>query len=235
MHIDFQFTRSIRHRCISGILLVIHLGFIGCQKMEKIPTPFQEENTPLPANFYLEKDSIQPIRRVVMIPVHAPQISLNAQTELDLAFQNKINATQLFEVVFLPRENLSRRFGIRSFDSAAPLPDTLFSYIQESVNADAVCFFDITAYHPFRPIRIGIRAKLIDLKSKKTLWAFDDIFDAGNTEVAASAVRYERKRLANKRPTGHPDSILISPSRFTVFALDSALLTLPENTIQHKF
>jgi hypothetical protein len=65
---------------------------------------------------------------------------------------------------------------------------------------------------------MGVRTKLVDASSGKIRWAFDYVFDAGNTSVAEAAKRYQLLYSDPRQPvTTDGGSILLSPSRFAKF------------------
>lgn len=208
----------------------------GCQTAMKLATEARiRGNTKPPTNFYLDEDQIQEIQRVAMMPVHAPNVGLTSERDIDEQFISKLTATQLFEVIFINREDLSRMFGQRSFSSAAPLTDSLFKYLKETTDADAVVFFDITSYQPFRPIKVGVRGKIIRLPDKTLLWAVDELYDSAIRKTSKDAVAYEKKYLSRFETSKKYDSILISPIRFTAFAAEKSVLSLPPNSLSRNY
>lgn len=208
----------------------------GCQTTKTIASKIGIGTPPAqPNNFYLDEEQIMEVQRVVMMPVHAPDIGLTAERDLDEQFLSKLTATQLFEVVSISREDLVRRFGRRSFSSATPLTDSLFNYIKEASDADAVVFFDITSYHPFRPIRIGVRGKIVRLPDQEVLWAVDELYDTANRKTSKEAIKYEKKYLSRFESSKGHDSILMSPIRFTAYAAEKSVLSLPTNSLSNMY
>ncbi|MCF7972270.1 MAG: hypothetical protein K9N55_00485 [Phycisphaerae bacterium] len=74
--------------------------------------------------------------------------------------------------------------------------------IRETLHSDAVLSGSITAYTPYPHLLLGLRLKLVDLKSGETLWAFDHIWDTADSGT--------QKRLQNfytqKNLLGLPES-----------------------------
>ncbi|MCG8525767.1 MAG: hypothetical protein MI748_05280 [Opitutales bacterium] len=223
---------------LSATLLGAILLSTGCQTskgvLSNLDNPFSDP-TLNPSNFYVDAEKIDAVRRVVMMPVHAPNVGLTSEHDIDDQFLSKLTATQLFEVVFLPREDLTRRFGKRSFSSAEPISDSVFQYVKETANADAIAFFDITAYQPFQPIKVGVRGKLILIPEQEVIWAVDEIFDAHSKSISKAAMRYEKKHLTRFATSQQNDTILMSPIRFTGYAAERSILSLPENSLSRNF
>ena len=218
------------------LALTAVLVLSGCQTTRKIVARVGIGKPPPQANnFYLDEEKIMHVQRVVMMPVHAPNVGLTSERIIDEQFLSKLTSTQLFEVVSISREDLARRFGRRSFSSAVPLTDTLFRYIQETSDADAVVFFDITTYHPFQPLKIGVRGKIVNLPDKEVLWAVDELYDAANRKTSEEAKRYEKKYLTQLESSKQHDSILLSPVRFTAYAAEKSVMTLPSNSLSRMY
>jgi hypothetical protein len=221
---------------VTLLAIAVTMLLSGCQTTRKIVSAIGIGDPPEHStNFYLDEEEIMGVQRVVMMPVHAPNVGLSSEHDIDEQFLSKLTATQLFEVVSISREDLARRFGRRSFSSAEPLTNTLFQYIQETSEADAVVFFDITTYHPFRPIKIGVRGKMIQLPDKEVLWALDELYDSANRKTSKEAVAYEKRYLSGLESSKGHDSILISPIRFTAYAAEKSLLSLPLNSLSRNY
>jgi hypothetical protein len=222
------------HPILMAAVLICLLG--GCQSSRQAARGYIKGGTdPNDRNFYADPTRIDAVKRVALMPVHAPTTGLANEPEIDQQFISKLTATRLFEVVAVPRDDLARRFGQRSFSSAGILTDTLFEFASETTAADAVFIFDLTIYQPYQPIKIGIRGKLISLEDQSILWAVDELIDASRTQVSRDAQRYEKRKLTQLKTTRHHDSILISPNRFLSYAVEHCLLTLPENSLNQNF
>lgn len=232
-----QTMKSEYHRHCPAIFAMACLCLLaGCQSSQQFARKVGLAEQPKrPGNFYLDEETIVEVERVALLPVHAPAAGLANEAEIDTQFLSKLTATQLFEVVSLSREDLARRFGQRSFSSAGILNQSLFDYIQATTAADAVVLFDITSYHPFQPIRVGVRGKLITLQDQQVLWAVDELFDAGAQHISRDAEVYEKRHMAQFPTSKQHDSILMSPSRFIAYAAERCILTLPPNSLNDNF
>ncbi len=225
-----RLTVWIRQSAHLGLIAALSGIFAGCSTtvdfvktavLPEPPTPATQ-----PTNFYIEPSEVDTIRRIALMPVYSPNTNHQTQAVLDQAFLNKLSETQLFEVVMITREDLARRFSARAFNSASPIPDTLFNYVEEATYADAVVFFDVTSYSPYKPVKLGIRSKMMRMEDRKIIWAIDQSFDTGDQRVAEEAIDYQSDIRANPTPTRQPDRILISPSVFIYFAAERSVQTL---------
>ncbi len=61
--------------------------------------------------------------------------------------------------------------------------------IGQEFNAQAVLKVSISEYRPFFPMVLKMKAALIDTNSGETIWKFDEVFDADDTEVV-NGMRY---------------------------------------------
>jgi hypothetical protein len=188
-----------------------------------------------PSNSYLDKDAVKAIERVVLMPMHAPETDLATRADLDRLFHSKLNATQLFEVVVITRESLLHRFSHESFDSSGRISQGLLDYLASSTKADAVLMTDLTGFHPYAPIQIGIRAKLVRFDDQSIIWAIDEVFDAASKTTSDQARAYEKRHIASFDKNHRYEGILVSPNRFSGFAMERCLLTLPPNTLSRNF
>ena len=72
---------------------------------------------------------------------------------------------------------MKKLFGQRRISSNSNLPENFLTTIEEYTAANGVLFVDLDSYSPYRPISLGVRAKLVDLKSGEFMWAIDETFD----------------------------------------------------------
>ena len=83
----------------------------------------------------------------------------------------------------ISREECRRRFGDDSFSSASALPAGFLEEISHDFAAQGVVFVDLTAYHPIRPIILGVRSKLALTDGGRLVWSFDDEYSAEDPAV----------------------------------------------------
>lgn len=167
------------------------------------------------------------MRRVVLLPVHAGTLApIESANAIDDALLNALQRQLRFEVVVLSRDDCRRLFGAAEFSSAGPLPHGFLAKIAEQYGADGVVFTDLTAFRPFRPLALGIRAKLATTADIRLVWAFDEIFAADDSAVANS-VRHYHMKGDRHTPFDLSSTALISPSRYAAYVADAVFSTLP--------
>ena len=77
------------------------------------------------------------------------------------------------------------------------------------------------------PLSLGVRCKLIDLKSGDFMWAIDETIDAGDASVIVAANHFQRGKHVNALSAKTASSVLQSPRLFTKFAAQTMFSTLP--------
>lgn len=184
---------------------------------------------PGPENVFLPPlpERSLPMRRVAMLPLSGARFSPEALRDVTAAFQAELSRKALFEVVPVQGADLESICGRRQISSVEPIPADLLSSLRDRLGAEGVLFTDITHFQPYRPVAIGIRAKLVDINSGAISWACDCVFDSGQSAVAANARTFQRQFSDPHRAI--PDdggSVLLSPARFAKFVANSAFGSL---------
>ncbi len=170
------------------------------------------------------------LRRAVLLPPYDGLANTDRRQDLDRNFSTELNAAGRFEVVTISRNELVSLCGRDQINSSEPLPPRLLAAIRGEYAAEAVMFVDITQDDPYRPITLGVRAKLIDARSGSlaTLWSSDAVFNAGNPAVANSARRYGIEEGRGEFPANQDGSdVLLSPAKFARYAANATFATLP--------
>ena len=181
----------------------------------------------VPAN-HAGEPSLGGLRRVVLLPVAggsvAPAESLAA---LDPVFAAELQRQQRFEVIVLSREDCLRYFQASELSSASALPPHFMEVLRREFAADAVMFVDVTVFHPYQPLALGLRGKLATLDGVRLVWTFDNVFSADEAAVANSARRHFLQAGGGDVPADLSSSVLQSPARFTSYAAAAMFATLP--------
>ena len=184
---------------------------------------------PRSANFFREPmpDKSLPMRRVAMLPLSGDQLTPPALREIAAAFHGELSKRALFEIVPVSGAELEAMCGQREISSVEHLPAQLLETLREKFGADGVLFTDITHLHAYRPISIGVRAKLVDIGSGAISWASDCVYDSGHPAVATNARTFQRQFSDPHRAIADDGgSVLISPSRFAKYVANATFNSL---------
>jgi hypothetical protein len=176
------------------------------------------------------------LHRVAVLPLSTTELDpdmVAGQASLESVLQTELLKTKLFELVWVTPDALQRWTGRRSWDSKDALPPDFFPKLREKLACEGVLFCRLSRYHPYPPLVIGWNLKLIEVTQVKTLWAVDEIFDAGEPTVSNSARRYEQQHQKGGPYTDTP-MILNSPQRFGHYTAWTVLSTLQANERQTK-
>jgi hypothetical protein len=183
-----------------------------------------------PAN-HVGDPSLGGIRRVVLLPAAgggvAPPESMG---DLDAVFVAELQRERRFEVVPLSREQCARLFLVPEFSSVSALPAGFMDVLHREFAADAVIFVDVTVFHAYQPVALGLRGKLATLRDSRLVWTFDEVFSADNAAVANSARRHFLRGDSGGVPADLSPAVLQSPARFTGYAAAAMFDTLPPVT-----
>lgn len=186
-----------------------------------------------PAN-YVGEPSLGGIRRVVVLPAWTGVAALvETAADLDPVILASLQHEHRFEIVALSREESRNRFRSEAFSSAAALPHDLLPTLRREFAADAVLFVDVTVYDAYRPLTLGLRAKLATIDGARLVWTFDSIFSADDPAVA-NAARHFYLAADRRVPADLTHGVLQSPSRFAAYASAAMFATLPPVNMPDK-
>lgn len=182
----------------------------------------------VPHNVY-QSAGVLALRRVAVLPPYDVLADADRQHDLDRNFSADLAATSHFEVVTISRNELVALCGREQVNSTEALPPSLLAALRGQYAADAVMFVDITHDDPYRPITLGVRAKLVDARGgMDILWSCDTLFNAGDPAVATAARRFQLNAGRQEFPADTDGaSVLLSPARFARYAANAVFSTLP--------
>jgi hypothetical protein len=168
------------------------------------------------------------LRRVVLLPVCGASVTTPEMAEsLDRVFATALVKENRFETVVLSRDECRRRFGMEELSSTAALPHDFMQKLRRDFAVDAVLFVDLTSLQAYRPLNLGVRAKLATVEDVRLLWNFDSVFSASDAAVANSARHFFSKAEGAKTPMDLSPSVLQAPSRFGEYVAATMFATLP--------
>lgn len=169
------------------------------------------------------------VRRVVLLPIAGGAVATpESAAVFDAVFRTELQRQNRFEIVALTRADCLQRFQAEEFSSVGTLPADLMNRLRREFAADAVLFIDLTVYKPYRPLALGVRAKLATLgEGVRLLWSFDNVYSASDAAVANSARAHFLESDRGGVPADLTPSVLQSPSRFGSYVAADMFATLP--------
>lgn len=214
---------------LATALVFAALGGVGCMH----PGP---QDAARVGPFFTPKNvvgdaSIGSVRRVVLLPVWSGSVApVETAADLDIVFTRALQQQNRFEVVTFSRADCQRLFRAPSVSASAALPHDLLAKLKREFAADAVMFVDLTVYQAYRPLALGIRAKLAAIDGSRLVWSFDDLFSAADPTVANAARHHYINTDHANVPADLTPAVLQSPSRFGAYAASAMFATLPPVT-----
>ncbi|MDD2763125.1 MAG: hypothetical protein PHE83_04005 [Opitutaceae bacterium] len=213
-------------RALLGVAALWLAG--GCASVEGLGDPAARGPFFEPVNHTGRSRLPDSIRRVVLLPAAGvPGVPTETLASFNPVLLAALQQSGRFEVVVADRPALWRLFGIRAVLSTDALPSEFLSMLAREYGADAVMFIDITAFSPYPPLTVGLRAKLATTTDSAILWAFDTLFSAQDPAVANAARRYDRRQHPAMEPGDAGYTVLRSPAHFAAYAAEAAFATLP--------
>ena len=170
------------------------------------------------------------IRRVVVLPLVCDENNCalaEGRDVLEPVLRGELIKTKKFEVVSTDPDVLKNRTSRADWAGEETLPPEFFTVLRENSGCDAVLFARLTVFRAYPPLAVGWRVRLVDAQTRRTIWAADEVFDAGEAAVGNGARRHQ---LTEERdPNGAPDVWFIqnSPSKFGEYTAARLLATLP--------
>jgi hypothetical protein len=185
-----------------------------------------------PTNIYRRGLILDPdIKRVALLPMSSLLPTETFQAGIDTLqplIDAELEKARRFEVIVITPDQLRRWTGQGVWRADEQLPPDFFDRLHEETGCQAIFFDQLSRYEPYQPVAMGWKLALIYNKDHQIYWAADEVFDAGDIEVANAARAYESDHISTPSPLPDPNAILSSPSRFGQYTLDALLATLPQ-------
>jgi hypothetical protein len=185
-----------------------------------------------PSNVFCRGMAMDPdVKRVAILPMTALQPTEAFQKGVDSLqplLHSELIKAKRFEMIVVTPEQLQNWTGQRVWRSDEQLPPDFFDRLREETGCQGVLFDQLTRYQPYQPVAVGWKLTLVFNKEHQIYWAADEVFDAGDDEVANAARDYESRHVVTQSPIPDPNAILSSPSRFGQYTLYELLTTMPQ-------
>jgi hypothetical protein len=202
----------------------------SCQAASLHTSVFQRDYRPDNVFAYPSKLSLD-FRRVAVLPLAAAADAGDLAAGCDAltpVLGEQLLKTKRFEVVNVDAEGLRRHTGRATWRAGEVLPADFLAYLRREYDCDGVLFAELTTYHAYAPLVVGWRFKLVDARSGEILWAADEVFDAGHSEVARAARHFEKKPALLDFSGDDGWAVLNSPRQFGGYSASALLDTLPQ-------
>jgi hypothetical protein len=207
----FQFVRirtgmvnstGMLMRCISGMALCF---FAGCQG---------KPVAPMVGSYYLSPNAdLSSLGRVALVELDNnssyPEIAKNATDAIYVGLQKK----QRFGLTVIPQNEAIWR-SLQSEADSSYSPEQLLE-MRKALKCDAVLTGAITQYEPYPHMSIGLRLRLIDMRSGGLLWAIEQVWDSADRSVSHRIKQHLKSQEG--MGSGNEELVVMSPLRFLKF------------------
>ena len=178
------------------------------------------------------------LARLAVLPIHANRPIDDIQRDMDGIFRGELSKVVKYEIVEVPRQEMISLTGRESIASSAMIPNDVVAALRQKYAADAVLFIDFTIFRPYRPIAIGVRTKIVDLRNMEVIWMADGILDTAEPDVSEMATQFAGSGLnirymsstipqGGKREAASGNQVILqSPRLFAGFVAHEAFATL---------
>jgi hypothetical protein len=218
--------QSIGVRLLCGLALSLTAG---CESShELLAHKAKDKQTFTPTNYTGDTRLPVNLHRVVLVPVYGGAIiPPETASSLEEVFATELQKQLRFEVVRFSRADCQRRFGAPEFSSGGALPHDFLATLGREYGAEAVLFVDVTSYQGYRPLVLGVRAKLATVEQTRLLWSFDEIFSADDAAVGNSVKHFYGASDPSGIPLDASHAGLQSPGKFAAYVAAATFHTLP--------
>lgn len=222
---------KLKPRLLRFLLAPALLALAACGSMPRkdgaLAGPFYT-----PANVRAADRLPEGVLRIALLPCASADTRLAETTlrELDQALATALARAARAEITPVARESLPRLGGRPGLLSTSVLPADLLARVAAETGAGAILFVDVTAYSPYPPLVIGLRARLLEIGggSTEALWHFDNVFTLADPAVVNSARAHVLRRAAASTGPGDLSlTILQNPLMFADYAAEATWATLP--------
>ena len=178
------------------------------------------------------------MRRLAVLPIFSYLPIDDMQRDMDGIFRAHLSKVVKYEIVQLPRSEMIQLTSREAVSSSSIISPEVIKSLRQKYAADAVMFIDFSLFRAYRPIAIGVRAKIVDLSNMEVIWVADGILDTAEPDVATLATQFAGMGLkipyisptipqgkAREAASGN-QIILQSPRLFAGFVAHEAFSTM---------
>lgn len=190
-------------RCISGMALCL---LVGCQG--------KATYTAMAGSYYLSPTAdLSSLGRVALVELDNsssyPEIAKNATDAIYVGLQKK----QRFGLTVIAQNHSIWR-SLQSEADSSYSPEQLLE-MRNALKCDAVLTGAVTQYEPYPHMSMGLRVRLIDLRSGDLLWAVEQVWDSADKSVSRRIKQYLKSQEG--RGAGSEELVVMSSLKFLKF------------------
>ncbi|MCB1135194.1 MAG: hypothetical protein KDK78_02895 [Chlamydiia bacterium] len=158
------------------------------------------------------------VLNVLVLPVQNPQGSEDVELHRERLLQTAMNSFGKFGYFNLQYDPVF-------FDTSGPLMDLDTGFIDRNklgavgteYNADAVLQISVREFRPYPPMRMTVKAMLVDTNTGERIWHFDHVFDTDDNDVVNLMRIWWNDRMAGGKPENRFEFDRLRPSVLSSF------------------
>jgi len=208
------------------ILPILALVLSSCRKFEQEKVLARADPF-VPTNLYPVERLPTYFNRVVVLPCYHADPDSPLLEYIDDVFHQELAQERIFETIRFSSDDMRDLFGLRRISSSSNLPENFLRTLDQQTGANGVLFVDLHSFRPYRPMSLGVRSKLVDLKSGEFMWAIDETFDLGHAAIIVGASAFQEKAQVRALSSKTSGSVLHSPRVFSKYIASTIFSTMP--------
>ncbi|MEM9159480.1 MAG: hypothetical protein AAGB46_10560 [Verrucomicrobiota bacterium] len=225
---------SRRLAVLTAIALIL-AAFSGCKTTNRVNQRFDTTfgKKARVTNVHQAIDLPEHLRRVAVLPMYLGRYDHIDFSLVEENFAQELIKKNLFEVHVVTPEDMNERFSRERYSSADYLPTKLLSKLHEAYAIDGVLLVDVSYFSAYRPVGLGVRAKLLDGHTGEIVWAMDQLFDSSVPAVSNAAREFYKTQSLLQYPMNDTTFVLHSPNRFSKYVAESVFSTISNKILKN--
>ncbi len=179
------------------------------------------------------QDEIQVVAVMPLVSGRGNEGSQQGVEQMQPVLTEELARFDQFEAITITQEKLTGLVGVKQVRPLEPLPNK-FQEIIKHLNkekgtrqvVDAIMFCELSTYRPYPPLAMGWKMHLYDMKSQELIWAFDEVFNVGDTRMNNSARRFLRNQRLTTMANFSEIMIFDSPRALARYSLHEIMGTM---------
>ncbi len=193
------------------------LAALGCS-----PKPIEAS----PAPCYLRSAaSLHSLHRVAMMPLDGGESAAPQARQMTGSLVKAVEERHLFQLTVVAADEPS--VSATGLDWGKPIALEQMQQLRQSLGCDAILMGALTNCRPYPHMQMGLKLRLIDLRSGVLVWGIDNIWDGRDVATAKRMERYYKRRTSDAAEPLDWRVMLVSPAAFGEFVAADVALTLP--------
>ena len=207
-----------KDRCLIALIALMGVvGMSGCRS--------QVPYTPMEGSYYVNPAmKVKDLGRVALVELDNKTSYPEKSEELSEAIYVALQKCQLFGMTTIAQDD-SRWHSLQSPLDANYDAEQLME-MRRVLESDAILTGTMTQFAPYPHMSVGLRIRLIDLRSGELLWAVEQVWDCGDAHTKIGIERYLQDQIGTEGSALQRTLVTTSSLNFFRFISYELALTL---------